>query len=254
MALKRCSLRVRYEINRAALEWGVPMIGLATEFPPILGGYGEMWSLLERIAQPQKKSLPERSSGKAWELAGKQFENVTLTGDLSFNHSKENTLPLSRGGPLLSFRLNPLKLERSCRLFRRFGNDRFIVISLPLISKPPAHWKVDRAGIQESIINWLIKGRHEFLGREWKAFYLKMQKGKSKAGTKSDSSATNKWLAYFFAVDGCDFVEGTRPLKKGEEVGEHSRMTLTARDTGRPQATPRYRATPRDPTIPGDPP
>ncbi|KAH0545314.1 hypothetical protein FGG08_000613 [Glutinoglossum americanum] len=223
--LKRRPLRVRYEINRIALECGIPMNELAAKFPSIPGEYSEMWSWFRRTTQLQGKNLPEPSSNKAWESAGKHFDNVTLTGDLLFNHLKENPLP--KDGPIFSFRLKPLKLESSCRLFRRLGNDRFIVISLPRMLSLPAHWKVDRAGFQEGVINWLVKGSHEFLGREWKAFYLKMKRGKPNLGAERDTSAADKWLVYFFAVDGCDFDEGTKPPKKGEAVGRHSRMTLS---------------------------
>ncbi|KAI9765485.1 MAG: hypothetical protein M1840_007311 [Geoglossum simile] len=216
--LNRCSLQVRYEISRVALECSIPINELSAP-SPIPDEYGEMWSWLQRICQRRGKSPPERSNAKAWELANGQFENVALTGDLSFNTSKRN-LSSTNDDPIFLFRLNPLKVESSCRLFRRFGSDRFIVISLPVMSSLPTRWKVDRNAFRESILNWLVKGRHKFLGREWKAFYLKYSK------RKGDSSTTNKWLIYFFAIDGCDFHEGTKPPAKGEPVGKHSRMEL----------------------------
>ncbi|KAH0558372.1 hypothetical protein GP486_004968 [Trichoglossum hirsutum] len=86
-------------------------------------------------------------------------------------------------------------------------------------------WELaDKKDFLEGVVNWLVKGNHEFLGREWKAFYLKMNKGKAKLGAEKDP--TSKWSVYFFAVDGCDFVEGTNPPAKGEPVEIHSRMSL----------------------------
>jgi RNA dependent RNA polymerase len=187
--------------------------------PPLPDEYGEMWTWLRRTCEHHGKSPPERSSTKAWELAGGQFENVVLTGKLSFNKPKRN-LSSSNEDPIFLFQLNPLKVESSCRLFRRFGNDRFIVISMPTMSDLPARWKVDKNAFRESVINWLVKGRHEFLGREWKAFYLKHSR------RKTDSNLSNKLSVYFFAIDGYDFHEGTKPPKKGEPVEKHSRMGL----------------------------
>jgi hypothetical protein len=222
--LKQCSLRVRYEISRVALECDISINGLAAKYPPISGEYDKIWSWLEKTDQLQNKNLPERSNAKAWELAGGQFENVVLTGELLFSNSRRNPLSASNNDPIFSFQLNPLRVESSCRLFRRFGNDRFIVIDLPVMSSLPARWGVDKNVFREGLLNWLVKGSHEFLGREWKAFYLKHNR--RKRNIKRDLSATNTWSVYFFAVDGCDFREEMKPPIKGEAVGEHSRMEL----------------------------
>ena len=170
--------------------------------------YEDLWSSLGSIAKLQGKSLPERSSLIAWSKAGEGFESVALSGDLKFSERK--------GNPLFEFYLKPLKMESSYRLSRKFGSDRFCVISIPGIDSDdlPLYLKHNSNPAREMIIKWLIDTKHCFLGRSWRVFYVKPESSTKKTKRKNQASFNEvKYRIFFFAEDGSDF-------RKEGQVGE----------------------------------
>lgn len=144
--------------------------------------------------------MPERSSSSAWENAGQAFEGVVLSGRLTFR--------MQAGGPLFEFKLNPLKVEPSYRFSRKFGNDRFCVISVPGLDSRhlPAYVRTDCIAARDTIITWLVEEEHHFLGRTWRAFFVKPVESAKKA-LKNNRTDFNepRHKVYFFAEDGKQF-------------------------------------------------
>ena len=171
-----------------------------------IDNYEDLWCSLDSIVKLRCKTLPERSSLMAWSKAGERFESVALSGDLKFSERK--------GNPLFEFCLRPLKMESSYRLSRKFGSDRFCVISIPGIDSDdlPSYLRYDSNGAREMIIQWLIDTKHCFLGRSWRVFYVKSNDKKIKRKNQVSFNEA-KYRIFFFAEDGSDF-------KKEGQVGE----------------------------------
>ena len=189
------------------------------------------WDDLRRLAGSQTISSLQRSSAHAWSSATGQFRDnggrnsVVLSGVLSWKDRSEPGL--------LNFRLNPLKLERSCRLHRRFGADRFMVVSLPsLVRDIPAYLSTEqRAILHESISTWLARTPHHLVGRTWRCFFVEPEKGKTKAkkgNFKSDIS-TPGFKIHLFATDGFDFLptSGSYLAPRGQTCDHHTRMDIS---------------------------
>ena len=158
------------------------------------------------------------SDPRAWLEAGKKFENVVLTGDLHFCTSK--------GGPIFDLQLKPMRMEQSSRLFRRFGNDRFLVVGLPSLEEKtfPSHLR--KHGIRRRLIEWLVQEEHSYFGRIWRPFYVKGKSDRTKKVTDNQHGEI-KHLVYFFATKGCDFQSSGEQLpRKGEAIDGHTPMNI----------------------------
>ncbi|KAG8425956.1 hypothetical protein J3459_008559 [Metarhizium acridum] len=143
--------------------------------------------------------MPQPSSHDAWDLALKGFQSTTQAVMLS----AELILNRSSAGPLFSLKLHPLHLEKSHRLSRRFGADRFLEILMPYPNhvRKVAKTKNDNVST-DAIINWLTE-KHYFLGRRWTAFYCKP--APRKKGIRKSAPAVPQVRIFFFASDGDSF-------------------------------------------------
>ena len=148
--------------------------------------------------QKHGKALPERSSIQAWK--GAEGPGIVLTGELSFCEKP--------GGAVFGYHLNPLKLEKSHRLARRYGADRFIILGIPGLSPQdlPSYLRKDADIVRSRIVGWLVQIQHSLLGRKWKAFFVKAKPTtKSRRGNQQDSK-TIRHRIYLFAEDGEGFI------------------------------------------------
>ena len=141
--------------------------------------------------------MPEKSRVRAWEKAETESQYVVYSGDLSFSGKI--------GRPIFDFRLKPMTTEKSNRLTRKFGGDRFFILGIPgLTAKElPFILRRDAARVRDGLISWLLETDHQFLGRTWRAFLVKRPQ-KSRKKNISSSNAV-KHRIFLFAVDGCAF-------------------------------------------------
>ncbi|MCJ1262320.1 hypothetical protein MMC22_002190 [Lobaria immixta] len=197
------SFRQLYEVTRVSMATNLPLEVFSTCLNEAHEVYDELWTLLRSIAKAHGTSLPERSSLTAWDKATTNYDGVSLTGELQYAEQP--------GGPIFDFSLKPMKVEKSYRLARRFGGDRFCVIGMPGLSSEnlPGYLKPNHSAVRESIIKRLVDTEFCFLGRLWRAFYLKPDRKKPR-GRKQNSSNETKFRIYFFAQDGHGF--GNQPL------------------------------------------
>ncbi|KAI0887146.1 RNA dependent RNA polymerase-domain-containing protein [Annulohypoxylon maeteangense] len=216
---------VRWEILRIALYCGIQMDDLRVAYDPSWTDQKTMWRRLQALPIFQGKSFPERSQSNAWAAAlddkfGTTDSAVILTASLSTNTSKN--------GPLFTLRLNPLKLDLSHRLSRRFGSDRFLELVIPSMNSQDLKF-LGEDGI-ESIQQWLVTESHVLLGRVWTSFFLKPSLPK-KINSDNTLMPQTKTIyqerIYLFAEDGNDFYRlgsGDHWSPKGETVGKHTQM------------------------------
>lgn len=164
--------------------------------------------------------MPEKSSTAAWKRVGRGFEGVALTGSLNFVDQPDHQV--------FEFKLNPLKIEPSYRLARKFGNDRFLILSIPSIDTRdlPPFLRSD-PNAREAILDWLLQSEHSLLGRKWRAFYVKPERNK-KGGMSAQnrpSDAKHRNRVYLFAESGHDFQRKAKCGEQDPRMSRHLPMT-----------------------------
>lgn len=213
-------LPVVWELTRAALHCRVRLNDLDMQ-------YNESWhdlTLFRKALATHRefsgKPLPDRCDDSAWRAAFSSFRHhgrsVTLVIEASYNHEKD--------GPLYSLRLQPLKLESSHRLARRFGADRFLefIFPSPTGRDKPQGLKTDE------LISLLSQTDYLLLGRLWRSFYTKDDKKveKQQLFTGTETKTLPQERLYLFAVDGNDFVASiTRTIPPKEDATSMDRRT-----------------------------
>ncbi|KAI2469302.1 RNA dependent RNA polymerase-domain-containing protein [Annulohypoxylon bovei var. microspora] len=221
----RAPFVVRWEILRIALYCGIQMDDLRIDYDPSWTDQKTLWGRLQALPLFQGKSFPEKSQSKAWTAAlNDKFsttdEVVVLTASLATNASKN--------GPFFTLRLNPLRLDLSHRLSRRFGSDRFLELVIPSMNSQDLKF-LGEPGI-ENIQRWLVNESHVLLGRVWTSFFLKPSLPK-KINIDNTLVPQTKTIyqerIYLFAEDGNDFRRlgaGDHWSPKGEPPGMHTQM------------------------------
>ncbi|OQE12430.1 hypothetical protein PENVUL_c001G06321 [Penicillium vulpinum] len=195
-------LRFRYELERIARAWGMPFRQILVGDRVTFNTQDDFWSWISGLGRRYDRPLPERSPRRAWDAAvgdfksDKHSEAVVLSGDLDWCDKSEPGI--------FKLRLNPLKLERTCRFHRRFGSDRFLTLTIPAADRPPGHQKQPSfpSVLRESIASWLTRNDHHCLGRTWRAFFVEEVK------TKRKSKGEPRFRVELFAIDGNDFDHG----------------------------------------------
>lgn len=219
-------LRHCYELERIGRAWDLPLDCMLRGGNLPHKSHDRFWEWIGKHNQRNGKPLPEKSSRRVWDAAVGDFktdrhsEAVVMTGELDWCVE-------SKPG-IFKLRLNPLKAERTCRFYRRFGSDRFLTLTLPAPSRPPRHLAntSEPSILRESIAAWLTRHDHHCVGRTWRPFYV--EEVKSKRKTKLEP----RFRVEFFAIDGVDFDHRLlRPpvmAPSGQGSESHTPMSVEA--------------------------
>ena len=207
-----------YEIARVASACKLDISQFLDCFRTTFPSYDSLWSSLNSITRAHGAQIPERSSLVAWDRASSNFEGVALTGKLKLLDQPR--------GQFFEVQLNPLKLERSHRLSRQFGSDRFCVLGLPGFDQKdlPSHLKQYHTTAREMISNWLVDTNHKFLGRTWRAFYAKAEGPKKKS--RRNDMKISRYKIYLFAEDGNGFRDGNKHGESDPRLLDRPRITV----------------------------
>lgn len=215
--------RQLYEVTRIARACKLPL----AEFPEFLkqgiDNYESLWQSLESIAKVKAPdaTMPERSSLAAWNRAVGAYSYVGLSGGLKFSEAA--------GEPLMKFHLKPLKLESSYRLSRNFGGDRFCVISMPTIEPNdfPKHMRNAYGVVRPALVKWLADTDHHFLGRKWRAFFIKPDTTKRSLRQVHKKLTQPGFRVFFFAEDGNGFCKSKALGEPDPRKANHQTMAIS---------------------------
>jgi hypothetical protein len=218
-------LCVIYEITRVFLHVGVPLEDFNAPVSDALKDYDTLWSKLKVLPGIENSDLPERCGKDVWAAALNGFQRgpyaVVLGGTFHFNNEASQ--------PLFRLHLEPMKLDLSYRLGRRFGNDRFFEICIPALTGKHLPKLLAELGDQgrQIVYDWLIDTPHTLLGRSWKPFSLKPKERRPRNAEVGNevSGVDPAFRVYFFAVDGHGFVDD-RELIQNPENGKNAKMTV----------------------------
>lgn len=223
-------LHVRYEIMRVFIHAGVPLVNLVLPGNQQWENYDSVWAFIRGLPQLANRQFPERSSKEAWAACQDNFRRgsrgVAMSGSLRYRDS-------SSTGPLFRFQLEPLRLEQTYRLRRRFGNDRFLELDIPNLTgrRVPKVLRDFPEG-KSVVIEWLFEDMHPVFGRFWVPFCTKPKEGKERKAEATDQqSEIDTGVAhriYFFAVHGSGFGDNGGTPKELETVETRTAMSVGA--------------------------
>jgi len=212
-------LHVRYEILRIFLFTGASLKDLKL---PIRkqdwSNYDTLWNILRKLAIMKEKRFPDKVGREAWAAANSNFRQgslgITMTGSLRYSAS-------SSSGPLFNFQLEPLKLEPTHRLSRRFGCDRFLEIDIPCFTDRRVPKVIQDLGARGKaiLVEWLGDSHH-LMARMWVRFYTKPRDRKPKKVDHGNIEVDLTDRVFFFAIDGNEFLP-VLPLKETPELSDN---------------------------------
>ena len=208
-----------YELCRISTQTRIPLEAFEYAYAQAFDDYETLWSKLAVTAKQRGSPLPERSSSVAWKHSEQKFKGVALTGSLKFLERP------SEG--VFEFKLNPLRTEPTYRLARKFGQDRFFVLSIPSLELKdlPPYIRSD-PNARRSIVDWLVQSEHSFLGRTWRAFYVKPESNR-KAGLSSSITLNESGFRIYLFAEFCyDFLVGAKSGEKDPRTLDHGPMEL----------------------------
>jgi hypothetical protein len=203
---------VVYEITRVFLHAGVPLSELEglIPLPSNLEDQDTLHAFFKDFPPLKGLPLPERCPSEVWAAA--------LNGYRRGSHAVvfAGSLQVTSGGSPLQLQLAPLKLDRSHRLGRRWGHDRFLEIIVPQFAS--CHQKV--------IYDWLVDSAHPLLGRNWMPFHTKPKDRVRKQGGSRENSKEAAVRMFFFATSGIGFCNNTEAIHDPDYSGNPPIMSI----------------------------
>ena len=202
--LNEAPFPVVWEITRAALHCDVDLRCLK-DFE-----YDHdrmvLWSKLRKHPLFENRSLPPPCPIDAWKAS---FSSECRAKDKAVIFKAEliNEKFANPHGKAFRIKLYPVSTQLGHRLDRRFESDRFIELDMP-----PLRHITSSQQDEDRVMQWL-QLEHAFLGRRWRAFWTKSEKGVTKTAKAQtnlfgkDKGTERKFLekVYLFAVDGNNF-------------------------------------------------
>ncbi len=183
-------------------------------------GYGDSWQVqdlfwqaLEAHPRLQGKPFPEKSDPKAWRDS---IRGDFKAGPTSVVFVARVEIEFRKGQPITKLILRPLKHERSSRLSRHFGSDRYLQLLIPSVHslKVPS---LQSGELERAVVEWLTHGQHSLAGRQWAPFWARAEKKNHKPKTSDPPSRESSQKAkyweriHFFAEDGRGFAASSVP-------------------------------------------
>lgn len=121
-------------------------------------------------------------------------------------HPIANSRPVNSCKDVFKLTVLPIQTEKSCRLQRKFGSDRFLYVNVPSFdpgeNKPSRFINEDMKNIAEQWKLWTER-EHLFLGRKWKVIHLERIRKKKALKALSVEDASDKRIV-LFAFEGTD--------------------------------------------------
>ena len=184
--------------------------------------YPAFWKSVRAAVKVKGAKIPEKSSQTAWDSALDDFEGVHLSGKLRFSNAKEDAI--------FDIALNPMKIEKSFRLSRKFGSDRFMDLQIPGLGEDslPKSLKTSPEIFRSAFVKWLISGQHVFLGRVWRPFFIRPEKPKKSFKGSRPESDPSRFRIFFFAENGNGF--SSQRAEGSGEVDPRHRQSLSVED------------------------
>ncbi|KIW18251.1 hypothetical protein PV08_02539 [Exophiala spinifera] len=159
------------------------------------------WEAAREYSKHNQVSTPPRSEIPSWMATENKYIDLNsaraiyLTANLAWRKDFPDGV--------FKLETNEIRLEQSCRLYRKFGADRFLVLTTPEFSQssyPEALKARDSNAdpMRQRITDFLTRKSHFIAGRYWRVFYVEPEKNKR----RKDQPSRLKF--FLFAESGYD--------------------------------------------------
>ena len=130
------------------------------------------------------------------------------------------------------FRLEPLRFDKSHRLDRSLGSDRFFELDTPFVTGGKSLSPFEQYGANGKAVffSWLADISHQLFGRDWKSFHQKPKERKGRKWHRSQSveEYDTGHRVYLFATSGrnirddqemsiCELLDYIRPIAENKD-------------------------------------
>ncbi|KAI4662225.1 uncharacterized protein J4E79_004514 [Alternaria viburni] len=191
--LEHIPYHILFICERLAIDHSISILDLVSgmDIATVSSDAEAFWSFIDEHRKIPRMKL--RESNRLWQAAKRDFDGFTFRGHIN--------LSPKRTGPILNLTLLPVQSDRSCRLERMFGSDRFLYLYTPVFDFSETN-RFTGERLQQ-ICNqfqaWLLT-EHHFLNRKWRVFHVE--------DVKKPKTARPKDMVYdkrivLFATEGC---------------------------------------------------
>ncbi|EMD58693.1 hypothetical protein COCSADRAFT_194603 [Bipolaris sorokiniana ND90Pr] len=177
MELEDIPYYVLFICLRIALEYSVRLRSITdvVDDPNIFTDPQTFWHSIDCHFKSLGRSIVKsRDPNHLWQAVNREMDGFTFKGKLTFSSRRAESI--------MCLKLLPIQEEKSCRLQRMFGSDRFLYLDLPEFnsSKIDGFTNDDMVKIRKKWQEWLLT-EHSFLGRKWRVFHVDTIKRKHKS-------------------------------------------------------------------------
>jgi hypothetical protein len=199
--LEHIPYHILFICQRVAIEHSVSLPDLVRgmDVSTVSSDQEALWSFIEKHHNIPRVRL--RESSRVWQAAKRNSGGYTFKGHINPN--------LKRTGPIMNLALLPIQADKSCRLERMFGSDRFLYLDTSDFSKTGRFKSNQAQQVRSQFQAWLLT-EHSFLGRKWRAFHIEDLK-RSKTARPKD--VIHEKRIVLFATEGCG-------IKQSYSVGQ----------------------------------
>jgi hypothetical protein len=192
--LERIPYHILFICQRLAIKHSIPLLDLLSGMNvfTMSSDAEAFWSLIEK--HPKIPPVKLRESSRLWQAAKRRFDGYTFRGHINLNPK--------RTGPIMNLTLLPVQPDRSCRLERMFGSDRFLYLYTPIFdfSETKRFSGVHLQQLRSQFQEWILT-EHHFLNRKWRVFHIEDVKRPKTARPKD---VVHDKRIVLFATEGCD--------------------------------------------------
>ncbi|RAR14531.1 rna-directed rna polymerase 2 [Stemphylium lycopersici] len=194
-SLKNIPYPVLFACQRVALESDVALekIALSAATRSLPANSEAFWDSIDGyLRKANKPTVRMRDTNRFWQAEKQHFDGFTFKGKI--------VLSPKQTGPIMCLNSLAIQADRSCRLERMFGSDRFLYLDFPKFeaSKSIRQNMAEMQQIQTQFQEWL-QGEHSFLGRKWRPFHIENLK-RSKISRRGEGEHDKRIV--LFATEG----------------------------------------------------
>ena len=147
----------------------------------------------------ERSWLPSEGLQKGKENHRATYLSMTLSVD---EDASEKSSPYK-------VKLNAPHTDKSCRLYRKYDNQRLMIMHLPLVDARDfpkmTSQPVTQEDIYKEVMTWLSEGTHKIAGHTWRVFFID-----DKTRTRNDEVRDRQ--VHLFAID--DVNDGSNALQE----------------------------------------
>ncbi|KEF63654.1 uncharacterized protein A1O9_01632 [Exophiala aquamarina CBS 119918] len=200
-----------WDIHRLAHQSGIEPVDLHSQMLAAIGRTGpsadDFCSTLRGLTVNSGEISPE-SELPDWVTSKNEYYNKESHKAVSLRVNLRWSGNLTKGR--FEYQLSPIHLDQSCRLQRRFGADRLLVLSILVPANYASSQQTHRPhcrSMKDCICDWLTASGHLIAGRYWRVFFSEQGSSTKLEGKlEGKQERMQEFKVFLFAETGFDMV------------------------------------------------